>query len=63
LGRDPDLIIVPNIVDVRGNDAVRTWVRRHGCGSPMRFTMTAPDSSTTRRCLNSNEAHAMRSSF
>ncbi len=30
LGRDPDLIIIPNIVDVRGNDAVQTWVRQHG---------------------------------
>ena len=30
LGGDPDLIIVPNIVNVRGNDAVRNWVRQHG---------------------------------
>src|SRR5438067_10177033 len=30
LGRDPDLIIVPNIPNVRGNDAVRTWLRQHG---------------------------------
>jgi len=30
LGRDPDLIIVPNIPNVRGNEAVRTWVREHG---------------------------------
>lgn len=30
LGRDPDLIIIPNIVDLRGNDAVRNWVRQHG---------------------------------
>jgi putative intracellular protease/amidase len=30
LGRDPDLIIVPNIVDVRANEAVRAWVRHHG---------------------------------
>src|SRR3954466_1882236 len=29
-GRDPDLIVVPNIPNVRGNDAVRTWVRQHG---------------------------------
>src|SRR3954470_24025112 len=28
LGRRPDLIVVPNIVNVRGNDAVREWVRR-----------------------------------
>jgi putative intracellular protease/amidase len=30
LGRDPDLIVVPNIPNVRGNDAVRTWLRQHG---------------------------------
>lgn len=30
LGRHPDLIIIPNIVNVRGNDAVQTWVRQHG---------------------------------
>lgn len=30
LGRDPDLIVIPNIVDVRGNGAVREWVRQHG---------------------------------
>jgi putative intracellular protease/amidase len=30
LGRDPDLIIVPNIPNVRGNDAGRSWLRRHG---------------------------------
>ena len=30
LGRDPDLIVIPNIVNVRGNDAVRNWVREHG---------------------------------
>jgi putative intracellular protease/amidase len=30
LGRDPDLIVVPNIVDVDGNQAVRNWVREHG---------------------------------
>jgi len=30
LGRDPDLIVVPNILDVPGNDAARTWVREHG---------------------------------
>ncbi len=30
LGKDPDLIIIPNIVNVRGNDAVRNWVRQHG---------------------------------
>ena len=30
LGRDPDLIIVPNVVDVRSNGAVRAWVRQHG---------------------------------
>src|SRR3954470_2579647 len=30
LGRDPDLIVVPNIPNVRANDAVRTWLRQHG---------------------------------
>jgi len=30
LGRDPELIVVPNIVNVRDNDAVRDWVRQHG---------------------------------
>jgi putative intracellular protease/amidase len=30
LGRDPDLIIIPNIVNVRANDALRNWVRQHG---------------------------------
>jgi len=30
LGRSPDLIIIPNIVNVRGNDAVRAWIRQHG---------------------------------
>ena len=30
LGRDPDLIVVPNIVNVHGNHAVRNWVREHG---------------------------------
>jgi putative intracellular protease/amidase len=30
LGRDPDLIVIPNIVDIRGNDALRSWVRQHG---------------------------------
>src|SRR4051794_13427445 len=28
LGRRPDLIVLPNIANVRGNDAVREWVRR-----------------------------------
>jgi len=32
LGRDPDLIIVPNIPNVRGNDGVRTWLQQHGRG-------------------------------
>ena len=30
LRRDPELIIIPNIVNIPGNDAVRDWVRRHG---------------------------------
>ena len=30
LRRDPELIVIPNIPDVRGNGAVRDWVRRHG---------------------------------
>ena len=30
LGRDPDLIVIPNIVDVRGNESLRKWVREHG---------------------------------
>jgi len=41
LGRDPDLIIVPNIVDVRGNDAVRTWVRQHGRGRSLVMSVCA----------------------
>jgi putative intracellular protease/amidase len=41
LGRDPDLIIVPNIVDVRGNDAVRTWVREHGRGQSLVMSVCA----------------------
>jgi len=30
LGGDPDLIIVPNIVNVRRNEGVRAWLRQHG---------------------------------
>jgi putative intracellular protease/amidase len=30
LGRDPDVIIVPNIPDIRANEAVRLWVQKHG---------------------------------
>src|SRR3954471_623119 len=29
LGRSPDLITIPNIVNVQRNDAVGDWIRRH----------------------------------
>ena len=41
LGRDPDLIIIPNIVNVRGNEAVRNWVRGHGAGRSMVMSVCA----------------------
>jgi len=41
LGRDPDLIVIPNIVDVRANEAVRSWVRRHGAGRSLVMSVCA----------------------
>jgi putative intracellular protease/amidase len=33
LGRDPDVIVVPNIPNIKANEALRLWVQRHGRGS------------------------------
>src|SRR5882724_385052 len=41
LGRDPDLIIIPNIVNVPGNEAVRSWVRDHGASRSMVMSVCA----------------------
>ena len=41
LGRDPDLIIIPNIVNVRGNEAARNWVRDHGARRSMVMSVCA----------------------
>lgn len=39
--RDPDLIIVPNIPDLKTNENARLWVQRHGRGNSMVMSVCA----------------------
>jgi len=41
LGRDPEVIVVPNIVDVPGNGAAQRWIRRHGRGTSLVMSVCA----------------------
>ena len=41
LGRDPDLIVVPNIPDLNANESARLWIQRHGRGKSMVMSVCA----------------------
>lgn len=39
--RDPDLIIVPNIPDLKANESARLWIQRHGRGNSVVMSVCA----------------------
>ena len=39
--RDPDLIIVPNIPDLKANESARFWIQQHGRGKSMVMSVCA----------------------
>jgi AraC family transcriptional regulator, transcriptional activator FtrA len=41
LGRDPDLIIVPNVPNIEANEALRLWVQKHGRGKSQVMSVCA----------------------
>jgi putative intracellular protease/amidase len=41
LGQDPDIIIVPNIPDIRANEASRLWIQQHGRGKSVVMSICA----------------------
>jgi putative intracellular protease/amidase len=41
LGRDPDLIVVPNVPNIGSNEALRLWVQKHGRGKSLVMSVCA----------------------